>query len=215
MEKHNIEICGLAETNTDWEYKSTKDELTNKAKNIFRNSALNFSNNQFRSEHKTSYQPGGCIHICTNHWTGTIIQKIDDDRNMGRWTGQKYRLKGDRYLTIITAYRPCRYSSSHFQKATQTVHSQQATMLKDQGLEEPDPRKIFIDDMIKLVKEQEQDPMNSCILMLDANKAIEDKEGSMRKIFNNTNLVDIFSNHTRQKCTIPHTLVGQSELISY
>jgi ribosomal protein S18 len=122
---------------------------------------------------------------------------------MGHWTGQKYRLKGHKSLTIIAAYRPCRYSPSQSRQATQTVHSQQTTMLKDQGLEDPDPRKIFIDDIIKLIKEQEQDPMNSCILMMDANEAIEDREGSLRKIFNNSNLVDIFSYHTGQTCTIP------------
>jgi methionyl-tRNA formyltransferase len=43
MEKHYIEICGLAETNCDWEFKDTKEELTNKARNAFNNSVINFS----------------------------------------------------------------------------------------------------------------------------------------------------------------------------
>jgi hypothetical protein len=141
MKRYNIEICGLAETNTDWDYNNTKETLANKAKNVFKNSAINFSINKFRSEHKTSYQPGGCIHICTNLWTGGIIQLIEDERKMGRWTGQKYRLKGERSLTIITAYRPCRYSNNQLLKALQTVHLQQKTMLQKQGIKDPDPRK--------------------------------------------------------------------------
>jgi hypothetical protein len=90
---------------------------------------------------------------------------------MGRWTGQRYRLKGGRFLTVITAYRPCRYSKSHLLKATQTVHYQQTSLLEAHGYIDPDPRKICIDDLIKLVKLQEKDPQNMCIVMLDANEA--------------------------------------------
>jgi hypothetical protein len=32
MKKHRIEICRLAETNTDWDFKDTKNTLTNKTK---------------------------------------------------------------------------------------------------------------------------------------------------------------------------------------
>jgi hypothetical protein len=113
MTKHNIEICGLAKTNTNWDYKNTKDEITQKAKLAFQNSTINFSINQFCHDDSTRYQPGGNIQICTNHWTGRIVSRIDDPKEMGRWTGQKYRLKSDRYLTVITAYRPCRYSKSN------------------------------------------------------------------------------------------------------
>jgi hypothetical protein len=101
---------------------------------------------------------------------------------MGRWTGHKYRLNGERFLTVITAYRPCRYSKSHLLKATQTVHYQQTSLLEEQGFANPDPRKIFIDDLIALVKLQEKDPHNMCIVMMDANKAVEDKEGSLRTL---------------------------------
>jgi exonuclease III len=42
-----------------------------------------------------------------------------------------------------------------------------------------------------------------CIVMLDANEAVEDKEGSLRRIFKSTNLVDVFELHTGRKCEIP------------
>jgi hypothetical protein len=74
---------------------------------------------------------------------------------MGRLTGQKYRLKGERSLTVITAYRLCRYSDTCTRKAIQTVYRQQKTMLEAQGVKDPDPRKIFIDDLIELIKQQE------------------------------------------------------------
>jgi hypothetical protein len=38
--------------------------------------------------------------------------------------------------------------------------------------------------------------------MLDANKAIPDKEGGLHKLFNKTSLVDAFSNYTETKCDI-------------
>jgi hypothetical protein len=111
------------ETNTNWNHNNTKGELTNKSKKAFKNSAVNFSINDFDPEHKTNYQPGRCIHFCTNHWAGRIRERIDYPRRMGRWTGKKYRFKGERSLTIITVYHPCRYSHTRIQKATQTVHS--------------------------------------------------------------------------------------------
>jgi hypothetical protein len=86
---------------------------------------------------------------------------------------------------------------------TQTVHYQQTSLLEAQGYVDPDLRKIFIDDLIKLIQIQEQDPQNMCVVMMDANKAIEDKEGSLRKNFKATNLVDVFTMHTGQQCEIP------------
>jgi hypothetical protein len=92
------------------------------------------------------------MQICTNHWTGRIIRLIEDPRKLGRWTGQTYRLKGDRSLTVITAYRPCRYSTTNLLKATQTVHRQQVTILESEGFIDPYPRKIFITNLIKMIK---------------------------------------------------------------
>jgi hypothetical protein len=45
MAQHNIKICGLAETNTNWEYQHAKAELIQKAKHTFQNSTINFSVN--------------------------------------------------------------------------------------------------------------------------------------------------------------------------
>jgi hypothetical protein len=86
---------------------------------------------------------------------------------------------------------------------TQTVHYQQTSLLEAQCYVDPDPRKIFIDNLIELIQIQEQDPLNMCIVMMDANNAIEDKERSLRKIFKATNLVDVFTMHTGQECEIP------------
>jgi hypothetical protein len=99
--------------------------------------------------------------------------------------------------------------------ASQTIHFQQTTILKSKGYDDPDPRKIFIDDVIKVIKEQEKDPLSSTILMMDANEAINDKEGSIRKIFNTMNLVDTFSYHIGQECNIPTYSRGTKESISY
>jgi hypothetical protein len=91
--------------------------------------------------HSTGYQPGGNIQICTNHWSGRVVNRIDDPKKMGRWTRQRFRMKGGRFLTVISAYRPCQYSKSHLLKATQTVHYQQTSLLEAQGYIDPDPRK--------------------------------------------------------------------------
>jgi hypothetical protein len=68
---------------------------------------------------------------------------------------------------------------------------------------DPDPRLLFIEVLIETVKKYESDPNNSCIVMMDANEAIADKEVSLKRIFRQTKLVDAFHLHTGSECTIP------------
>ena len=58
---------------------------------------------------------------------------------MGRWCGTKVRLKGDRHLYIITAYRVCNQHNASI--GPETAYRQQAFMLALDGFITTDPRK--------------------------------------------------------------------------
>jgi hypothetical protein len=63
---------------------------------------------------------------------------------MGRWCGIKMRLKGERYIYIITAYRVCNQQSSSI--GPETAFRQQQLLLALDSFVNPDPRKQFIID---------------------------------------------------------------------
>ena len=62
-----------------------------------------------------------------------------NSRNMGRWCGTKLRMKGDRHLYIITAYRVCKQHSASV--GPETAYRQQELLLALEGFSKPDPRK--------------------------------------------------------------------------
>jgi hypothetical protein len=108
MKEHECDIFGYAETNTNWQYCNTKQKINQIIHKQFPNSSTKLSNNRFNPNITDRYQPRGTIQSCTGYWTSRLITSIHDPRRMGRWSGQKFRLEGDRTLTIITAYRPCK-----------------------------------------------------------------------------------------------------------
>ena len=62
-----------------------------------------------------------------------------NSRYTGRWCGTKLRMKGDRHLYIITAYRVCKQHSASV--GPETAYRQQELLLALEGFSKPDPRK--------------------------------------------------------------------------
>jgi hypothetical protein len=191
---------------------------------MYENYSIAFTDNQFNPPEGSPYLPGGCLQLCTGHWTSRIIETISDPRRLGRWTGQKFRLRDGKTLSIITAYRPCQQSVTDANQPSITVTYQQKVILTKDKWKEEDPRQLFITDIIKTIKDIEEDPNNLCVLMWDANESIEDKSGSIRKLMKETTLVDAFSQvagdpgsiatYRRGKKRIDYILTSQS-LVPY
>jgi exonuclease III len=192
MKEKGISISGFAETNTNWYHKSIKKQISQETQKIFDNYSLTFSDNQLNPPDRSSYLPGGCLQLCTGHWTSRIIEEIKDPRKLGRWMGQKFRLREGKTLSVITAYRPCQQSVSDANQPSITVTYQQKLLLRTTKWQDADPRQLFISDIIKLIKGIEEDPNNLCVLMWDANESIDDRKSSINKILTETNLVDTF-----------------------
>jgi hypothetical protein len=56
-------------------------------------------------------------------------------------------------------------------------------MLSEDQEYDKTPRTQFIHDLIDLIQEIEKDKKAAIILMMDANEAISDTEGSLKRIF--------------------------------
>lgn len=151
MKDKGCDIFGLAETNTNWKFNNIMTKLENPCTKKFNNSRTNFSVNRFHPQYRNRYLSGGCLQTCTSHWTSRIISNITDHQKMGRWAGQSFRLKGDKVLNVITAYRPCIKNATNNLSTSIASYRQQVIMITEEGIEDPDPRKVFIEDMIHLI----------------------------------------------------------------
>jgi hypothetical protein len=135
MQETGITISGLAKTNTNWHHNNIKKTITSTISEIFPHYSVVFSANHFHPPDPSPYLPGGCMQVCTGHWTGKILSTIHDKKCMSRWIGHKYRLKGPKTLSVITAYRPCRQPTSTNEQLI-TVNYQQKSLIYDDTGEE-------------------------------------------------------------------------------
>jgi hypothetical protein len=133
---------------------------------------------------------------------------------MDRWTGQKFQLKNHKTLTVTTAYRPCKHNNIIQKSTSSNTYRQQLIMLTEEGYTNPEPRKIFIEDMITIMHELMKESNNHTILMIDANENVNDSEGGIAKLLQETKLIDTFSCIGMDECNIP-TYVRGSKKIDY
>jgi hypothetical protein len=212
MKDKGIYISGLAETNTNWQYRHLKKEVKSNANNIFHNSSVVVSDNSFNRPDRSNYLPGGCLQICTDHWTARIMETYHDPRRMGRWTGQRYRMRNGKTLSIITAYRPCTQNVSDRVTPSITVSHQQKLLYYRDNKHKIDPRELFMKDITKLITTIEKDPKNLCVLMWDANESIDDPTGAVRKLISETTLVDTFAQIAGDPGAIPTYARGKKRI---
>lgn len=214
MNEKQCSIFGLVETNTNWRHPKIKPIFISHSKQQFKHSSVTYSLNRFQPKTLSRYQPGGCLQVCTNHWISRIIEIISDPRQMGRWTGTKFRLKQKSLVTVITAYRPFIKNSTKNKNTSNTTHRQQVVMLSQDGVIDPDPRAVFLDDLLDLIKIQELDPNNNIILLLDANESLFDTNSKLLNWIQKTTLTDCFSQLSNTPCNIP-THINGSKKIDY
>lgn len=184
------DIATFAQTSINWRFLHLRNRLRTSVQRIFPKNRINIAKNNFRSEQPAL--PGGCAQLVTGDWSGRIIEFIQDFRNMGRWCGIKLRLKGARHLYLITAYRVCKQSSAHI--GPETTYRQQELMLALEGFGNPDPRRQFILDLIKCVK-QWQSPVDDALITMDANEQIGDSQYGLTQLMRECRLIDIFHHH--------------------
>jgi hypothetical protein len=96
-------------------------------------------------------------------------------------------------MSVITAYCPRKQTITAISQSMQMINKQQATLIYGKTGKLTEPRSVFISDLITMIQELENDPNQSCILMLDANVRAEDEKDDLYKLLNSTLLVDTFS----------------------
>lgn len=201
------DIIGLAQTSINWKKMHIRDRFLEPLRKKMPISKGNLSRNSFPTEN--SVLPGGVAQIVQGNWTGRIVDHVHDFRKMGRWSGFKLRLKHDRYLVVISAYRVCPNTAT----GVETAHRQQDFMLSMEGMINPDPRRQFILDMIQCIQDL-QSPMLDVILSLDANEALGESAHGLTQLMRECKLVDLFHHH-HGNCPQFATYDGGSRRLDY
>jgi len=108
--QHDLKLCSqygaavlsLPETNTNWDLPETKALSSQALKNTWRKSAYIYSKSP--EDFISTQQPGGTATVILDNWTSRVIDKGEDPLGLGRWSYVTLRGKGDRKLTVVTAY---------------------------------------------------------------------------------------------------------------
>jgi hypothetical protein len=144
-----------------------------------------------------NYKPGGTCTVVTNNWTGRSLGPIEDNSGQGRWSGTIIR--GHWFnVAIITAYRVTQ--SAIEQAGPTTAYAQQWAVARQQGTDRPEPRKQFIHDIKRLLRNLKKGG-NKIILMMDANEAMGNDKNGVSTIASECNLIDVHTSRHNESAT--------------
>jgi exonuclease III len=183
MSEIRADVFGFAEINRTLN-DGEKQRWANITKKFFRYSQSAHSESNINLK---NYKPGGTMTTITGKWQARVTKQGQDERGLGRWSYIQLN-SNKNSLVIITAYRPC------VSQGPSTAWMQQWTLLRESGMKDPDPIKIFYTDLEKflagwIAKGTE------IILMLDANETIGEKPGGLARVLGKIGLTDLLQHH--------------------
>ena len=191
-----VDIAGLAETNTAWQHQFLRHDFTTKA----RRSGAGLSKTSFGSPSKLvdpippteTYQAGGSLTLCLGRWTTAILgSDIVDPTGLGRWSGITLRGKHDNVLHIISAYRTC--DGSRQTASLGSTYHREAEYYRDITAgtlsQCRNPRQRFLTELGDVILKY-RDSGHYVLLMLDANGTIED-DSNLRQMIAKSGLYNL------------------------
>ncbi len=161
------------------------------------------------------HKPGGTLLVALGKWTSRITTR-GNDPILGRWSFMELVGKHNKRLIVISAYRVC---NQQFDAASNTTSSQQTRLLQSQGIQNPHPRTIFLNDLISQINEWRRDN-KEVILCMDANESVDDPRANISRLFRETDLIDLHYHRypslakpaTHQRGSKPIDLIAGSPL---
>jgi len=148
-------------------------------------------------------------------WTSRIIHK-GTDSPLGRWSYFEFVGKNHKCIIVVSGYQVC---DQKFDATSNTVSSQQICILQTQGYSSPQPRLIFLDDLIRQVNQWRLE-QKEVIICMDANEPLDDPKAAINRLYNETDLVDLHYHRypslrkpaTHQRGSRPIDLIAGSPL---
>jgi hypothetical protein len=159
----------------------------------------------------TSIQRGGTAIGILDRWAGRVTEKGTDTSGLGRWSYQILTGRNGRRVVFVSAYRVCINNVNNAGAAT--VWMQQYRLLNLQGIDNPDPRQAFLDDLqlqVRLWREKEYE----IFIGLDSNETILANRSKFRRFVENTSMIDLMR-HRHGAREPPATHIKGSTTVDY
>jgi len=199
-------IC-LQEPNTNW-----TDNLIQPIYRLFQKAFMHAKLVYSASIDKpqTTHQPSGTFMAITGCYAARVLTTGTDNTGLGRWSYSELTGRNGRRFILISAYR---VGEQQPVLGSHTAYTQQYHILLQHGHNNPNPRELFIHDIIEFVRRWQ--PTHDILLCLDANDtAIHSKDHGIDRILEATNLIDL---HRFKFPTLPTPATHQrgSKTIDY
>ena len=169
-----VDIAGLAETNTCWQHPHLRDDFQTIARKQYRQCKSVFGSPSQAVDpipSSESFQAGGNVTLLHGGLVSRVSGKdLQDPSGLGRWSGVTLAGKHGQKLSILTAYRVCKGSIKSASLGSAFAREHQHFVTKSQSI--VNPRRFFLQDIQSAIHDL-QDQGHSVILMLDANSTIE------------------------------------------
>ena len=166
IDKHKIDIMGVAETNVNWKKSRQQDRLYERTKRWWQTSKVHQASNT-TDKNSPKHQFGGVA----NFSVGKIAYKCQDHgkdpTNLGRWVWTRYRGQGSIKLKVITAYAPGPYTT------VGSVNAQHQLLFDSQN-KKRESRAAFKQDLLEMVAESIAGG-DQVMLLMDANEKVNDE----------------------------------------
>jgi len=203
---YQVDIAGLAETNTCWSHSHLTSEFRNHLRKQFKQSKVTFSSPSTKIDPchpKESFQAGGTLSIATGDTVSQIQgDPIIDKTGLGRWSGLTFQSAKGSILSIITGYRSC---AGSVQKAPlgSTFLREYTYLREEKNMKSPNPRREFLTDLTALIIDL-QTENHAIMLMLDANSLVAE-DSHFQTFLAKCQLLDLHRNDPA-----PSTYIGAS-----
>ena len=184
---HFVDVLGLNEPNLNFHNPKTKRKFTQKLRAFWPQMVVE-SASAIASTPTDNYHPGGSVTALGGHWVGRKREQTADPSGLGRWTSITLQGKGEKMLTIITAYCPVKDKIGR--SGVNTIFTQQWTALRIAGDEHPEVRQSFYTDLTEFIQAR-KDPNHKVVVMIDANGHPDDKDSEIPKFLQDNDLGDV------------------------
>jgi exonuclease III len=178
------DIFGIVETKLNCQSMDVREVIQNCKRKVWPHGKIFTSSSDEEWSHTS--KPGGTMLGVTGTLVGRV-KKHNADK-YGRWVQVDLLGRMGRTISIICAYQVVQESGI---QGDRTTYSQQVRMMRLEGIEKPDPRKQFIQDLKILVKTL-HDADHDIILMGDFNESIGVNPAGMASVMTKGELTDAF-----------------------
>jgi hypothetical protein len=113
MNTQHAGIFGFTEPNLNWSDPGVKDTIGKVSRTVLKRYRMQTSESVEPGMER--YKPGGTLTVAVQPWCGRIADRGDDTTGLGRWSWIKLRGTQNKFVFVITAYRPVAGGNEEFE----------------------------------------------------------------------------------------------------